>query len=121
MVQRIEELRPELGIEFFIKREFFRKVKVQVRKAWASHNPYAGVAEQLVGHEADRSRGGTQRHEGAGVEPAVDGALAVRQGAVGDSIRPAPPLAADVDGLRLIDGQWQPRLCREDRREFPAA
>src|SRR5204862_7715764 len=104
MVQRIEELRPELSIKSFSQREFFRQVEVEVGQARASHYAYARVAENLVGYEAGRPRRCAQRHECAGIEPAVHGAPVIRQVSIGNSVGPAPSLAADVYGLRLIDG-----------------
>src|SRR5262249_13386555 len=115
MVERIEHFEPELQPQLFGEAETFGEIKIEIHHAGSAKDADSGVAEDFVGCVR------CQRHERAGVKPTIDSALARREGAVGNAVGTAAAFAANVDRLRLIDGQRQAALPCEYRRKFPTA
>src|ERR1044071_3959809 len=77
MVQRIEELCPELRGDPLDDREFLREIEVQVGVPRPSQNADPGVSKNRVRDETRRASRGGRRDEGGDVEPLIHGPSAV--------------------------------------------
>src|SRR5262249_38308099 len=108
MVEGIEELGAELCVYPIRNRETLRQVEVEIHQTWPANDAHAGVPVNLVW----RIR--RQGDESVCVKPTVYRTLIGRQVTVGNPVRPATTLAADVDRLRLIDCQRKAALPGED-------
>src|SRR3954447_9251699 len=114
MIDRVEKFRPELRSEAFRKCEVLGQVEIKVHKPRATDNPHTRIPKDLVGRICGQSQ------ECVCVEPPVDSASIRGEIAVANTIRTAPPLAADINHLRLINCERQTALPGEDRRKLPA-
>src|SRR5688572_22842732 len=105
MVERVEELAPQLCADSFCNRERLRDIEVEVDVAWSPDDADTRIAENSIRNEADGARCCRRRHESRGIEPAVDGPLVRWKISGGEAIGPAAALAANVGDLRLIHRQ----------------
>src|SRR5688572_8105664 len=72
VIQRIEELAAELRREAIGESEGLGQIEVQVHIIGASNHADAGIAKDLVRHEADLPGVRCQRHERIGIEVSID-------------------------------------------------
>src|SRR4051794_4492766 len=114
MIDRVEKFRPELRSKPFRYCKVLGQVEIKVHKSRATDNPHTRIPKDLVGRICGQS------HKCVCVEPPVDSASIRGEIAVANTIRTAPPLAADINYLRLINRERQTALPAEDRRKFPA-
>src|SRR5579885_1142608 len=121
VIEGVEKLRAELHADAVGKGEILCQIEIKIDQVGSAHDADAGIAEDLIGHEAGLAGSGAQGDEGAGIKPPIDGTAAVGEIAVGDAVRPAAPLAADIDHLGLIHGEGEAGLGGKDGGELPAA
>src|SRR5689334_12071936 len=114
VIERVVELGPELQVTLFTAEiELFHQGQVPVVQP--------GSAEKVFCRAAERALSGPG--EGRGVEPAVEGAVAMSQGRRADEIdahRITTSRDVCIIGRAEIDREWKPAGERRDTGELPS-
>ena len=115
MVERIEQLRPELEVTILVEMNILRDRKIKVRQAWSAHDSHARTSKCLGSRTGDRECGR--------IEPALDGSLQSWELRVANEIRPSYSISSEIQNGASTESrrQWQSGLNYMDSRQLPIA
>src|SRR6266850_5611839 len=98
-IECIEQLGSELKVTILVEMNILGDRKVEVCKAWSTHNSHASISESL--------RRRTRHGEGVRVKPTLDSSLRPREFRVSNEVRAAYPIAAQIQNRRPADSRRQ--------------